>query len=179
MMEQEPTNNEMQLIMERIKTKNVSGKRTYKWSFILCLFFTVMLALLVLLKRGLPNSEVNALYAAAFPMWTILCFERWKNAEKVEGITDSRELLRHFDRLRRIEWVLFAVFFVILEGVIYYCLGLTPVAITGAVVLLIIVILRLCGLDGGRDIERLRKLVKQENEKSDARLQHLGDGMRL
>ena len=163
-MEQDMINNEMLLIVERIKAKNASGKRTYKWSFFLCLFFTVMLVLLVLLKRGLPNSEVNALFAAAFPMWTILYYERWRSAEKVESIVDPSGLLRHFDRFRRIEWVLFAVFFVVLEGVVYYCLGLTPVAITGAVVLLIIVVLRLCGLGGGRDIERLRQLVKQENE---------------
>ena len=164
MMEQDIINNEMLSVVERIKAKNASGKRTYKWSFIMCLFFTVMLVLLVLLRRGLPNSEVNALFAAAFPMWTILYYERWRSAEKVESIVDPSELLRHFDRFRRIEWVLFAVFFVVLEGVVYYCLGLTPVAITGAVVLLIIVVLRLCGLDGGRDIERLRQLVKQENE---------------
>lgn len=163
-MEQELINNEMQDLIERIKTKNTSYKRTNKWSFIFCFFVSVLLVLLVFIRRGLPNSEVTSLFAAAFPMWAVLYFVRWRNAEKVERITDPRELLSHFDSQRRIEWGLLVVFFVILAGVIYYCMGYTTALLCVAVVVLILVVLRFCGVTRDRDIERLSEIVKRENE---------------
>ena len=72
-MEQELINNEMQDLIERIKIKNTSYKRTNKWSFIFCFFVSVLLVLLVFIRRGLPNSEVTSLFAAAFPMWYDIC----------------------------------------------------------------------------------------------------------
>ena len=163
-MEQELINNEMQDLIERIKIKNTSYKRTNKWSFIFCFFVSVLLVLLVFIRRGLPNSEVTSLFAAAFPMWAVLYFVRWRNAEKVERITDPRELLSHFDSQRRIEWGLLVVFFVILAGVIYYCMGYTTALVSVAVVVLILVVLWFCGVTRDRDVERLSKIVKRENE---------------
>ncbi|MBQ3730766.1 MAG: hypothetical protein II905_03340 [Muribaculaceae bacterium] len=164
-MEQELINNEMQVVIERIKIKNTSYKRTNKWSFIFCFFVSVLLVLLVLIRRGLPNSEVTSLFAAAFPMWAVLYFVRWRNAEKVERITDPRALLSHFDSQRRIEWVLFVTFLVILEGVVYYSMGYTAMFLTAAVVVLIVVVLRFCGVTRDRDIECLSEIIKQENDK--------------
>ena len=163
-MEQELINNEMQDLIERIKIKSTSYKRTNKWSFIFCFFVSVLLVLLVLIRRGLPNSEVTSLFAAAFPMWAVLYFVRWRNAEKVERITNPRELLSHFDSQRRIEWGLLVVFFVILAGVIYYCMGYTTMLVSVAVVVLILVVLRFCGVTRDRDVERLSEIVKRENE---------------
>jgi len=164
-MEQDIINNEMQVVIERIKTKNTTGKRTYKWSFIFSSVLTVLLVLMVLFRRGLPNSEVTSLFAAAFPMWAVLYYVRWRNAEKVEGITDPRELLSHFDSLRRIEWGLFAAFFVILAGVIYYCMGYTAMLVSAAVVVLIVVVLRFCGMTRDSDVKCLSEIIKQENDK--------------
>ena len=164
-MEQELINNEMQDLIERIKIKNTSYKRTNKWSFIFCFFVSVLLVLLVLIRRGLPNSEVTSLFATAFPMWAVLYYVRWKNAEMVEDITDPRELLSHFDSLRRIEWGLFAAFFVILAGVIYYCMGYTAMLVSAAVVVLIVVVLRFCGMTRDSDVKCLSEIIKQENDK--------------
>ena len=164
-MEQELINNEMQDLIERIKIKSTSYKRTNKWSFIFCFFVSVLLVLLVFIRRGLPNSEVTSLFAAAFPMWAVLYYVRWRNAEKVEGITDPRELLSHFDSLRRIEWGLFAAFFVVLAGVIYYCMGYTAMLVSAAVVVLIVVVLQFCGMTRDSDVKCLSEIIKQENDK--------------
>ena len=157
-MEQIKLNNEKEVLMDRIKERYCSNPKLYKWAIILSMVFVALLAVIAMSLEGILK-ESNTMILLV--LLAITYYMRFGN--KIEPLTEPRELLQEYDKYNRQCWVTVTVLFIAYLLSIAF-LKQEPViaAIMAGVTVLLVLVLRLLGLTKDQNIERLRELVKQE-----------------
>lgn len=159
-MEQIKLNNEKEVLMDRIKERYCSNPKLYKWAIILSMVFVALLAVIAMSLEGILK-ESNTMILLVLLAITYYMSLRFGN--KIEPLTEPRELLQEYDKYNRQCWVTVTILFIAYLLSIAF-LKQEPViaAIMAGVTVLLVLVLRLLGLTKDQNIERLRELVKQE-----------------
>ena len=159
-MEQIKLNNEKEVLMDRIKERYCSNPKLYKWAIILSMVFVALLAVIAMSLEGILK-ESNTMILLVLLAITYYMSLRFGN--KIEPLTEPRELLQEYDKYNRQCWVTVTVLFIAyLLSVAFLKQEPVIAAIMAGVTVLLVLVLRLLGLTKDQNIERLRELVKQE-----------------
>ena len=161
-MEQNNSFDEKKYLMLRIKDKYCSNPKLHKWLCIICLV-TVVVMTVIFLTSQVFLRESNNIFL--FLLLAASSYMSQKFGQKIEPMTEPRELLREYDSHNRRSWVCFAVLFVAyLLLVVFLRKDLVMAAVVVSLTVVLILVLLLLGVGKDNDIERLRELVNQENE---------------
>ena len=165
-MEQNKTDIEKQVLMERIKEKCCVDIHFYKWGTVaLAIASVVMFGAILML-----GTVRDDFYLVLLPLFlSATDYLSLKYSKIIEPITDARELLRKFDKRERVSNVLGICFFICLFVLLVFLRQ--DYLFAGVVFGIIAVALLVIWIFGGfknKDVERLRWLVEHEDEKSEA-----------
>lgn len=157
-MEQSELNKEKQELIERIKDKCCLDRNVYKWVFIILAILVVVYAIIALV-RGTQVTASGIVHKLVFVFWTLWMMLMWRRGVAMLHITDAKELLSCYDKYERISWVCFAVLIILTLVIDFdYLLG----ACLAVFIVILILSLRRIGWLQDENIERLKKLVKEE-----------------
>ena len=163
-MEQNNSFDEKKYLMLRIKDKYCSNPKLHKWLCIICLVTVIVMTVIFLTSQDFLRESNNIFL---FLLLTASSYMSLKFGQKIEPMTEPRELLREYDSHNRRSWVCFAVLFVAyLLSVLFLKEDLIMAAIVAGVTVVLILVLLLLGIGKDNDIERLRELVSQENDEN-------------
>ena len=159
-MEQIELNKEKEVLMDRIKDRYCSNVKLYKWAMIFSMVFVALLSVVAMCLEGILK-ESNTMILLVLLAITYYMSTTFGN--KIESLTEPRELLHEYDKYNRQCWVTVTVLF-IAYLLSFAFLRQEPIiaAIMAGVTVLLVLVLWLLGLTKDKNIERLRELVEQE-----------------
>ena len=165
-MEQNEINIEKQELMERIKEKCCIDEITYKWLTIALAIASVVLFGVILMWGTLRND----IYIVAITLF--LCATDYfaiKYSKIIQPITDAKELLHQYDKKERTNNYIGICFFVIIfSNLVFFRHDYLQAGILFGILAIVLLLIWIIGGYKNTDVERLRELVKQEDEKNEA-----------
>ena len=119
----------------------------------------------MLLIKEQDATSNSYLLVLTIIVWSVLFLLSWRRGHAMAHITDAKMLLKCYDKHERINWVVCIGFLLILVVGIFLTEGWIITACFAAFVIIVFLLeWKFRGLKD-RDVERLRELVKQEDEK--------------
>ena len=165
-MEQNEINIEKQELMERIKEKCCIDEITYKWLTIALAIASVVLLGVILMWGTLRNDFYVVLLMLFFCATDYFAI---KYSKIIQPITDAKELLRQYDKKEKTSHLLSICFFVIFFAfLVFFRHEYLFAGIIFGILAIALLLIRIFGGYKNKDVERLRELVEQEDEKSEA-----------
>lgn len=161
-MEQEKSFNEKEYLMFRIKDKYCSNPKLLKWITIIGATLAVLIAVVSLFSGRFLNEINNVVL---FLMLAASNYLSLKFGNKIEPMTDPRELIGEYDRHNRRAWWVVPLIFVYLLFIVFLRQDIVMAAVVFGLTVVVIIAFLLLGLGKDNDIERLRELVNQEDNK--------------
>lgn len=162
-MEQEKSFNEKEYLMFRIKDKYCSNLKLLKWIVIISVVFAVVVTVVTLLSGSFLRNSNNVIL---FLMLAASNYLSLKFGNKIESMTEPRELISEYDRHSRRGWWLVPLFPVAyLLSIVFFKEDLVLAAIVAGLTVVLLIVFLVMGVGKDKDIERLRELVNQEDNK--------------
>ena len=161
-MEQEKSFNEKEYLMFRIKDKYCSNPKLLKWILIISVVLAVVVTVVTLLSGSFLRNSNNVIL---FLMLAASNYLSLKFGNKIEPMTDPRELIGEYDRHNRRAWWVVPLIFVYLLFIVFLRQDIVMAAVVFGLTVVVIIAFLLLGLGKDNDIERLRELVNQEDNK--------------
>lgn len=166
-MEKEYLNNEQRELVESIKETYSPNAASVK---LLCVLGFILVAIIVgdVLTGGSYRDWIGA--SAIILFLTLAEYCKYRFSRAIEQVDDVSELLALYKRYEKVSAVVYSLVFIsFLVRVFYDKYGDKPAfAIAMAVVVLLLVVCWFAGGFTDKNFRRLRKLVAQEKEKSEA-----------
>ena len=159
-MEQEKSFNEKEYLMFRIKDKYCSNLKLAKWFVIFGVAIALLITVVTLFSGSFIRESNNVILFLLLATTNYLAL---KFGQKIEPMTEPRELISEYDRHNRQSWRLIPLFFVAyLLSIAFMKEDLVMAAIIFGSIVILIVVFLLLGIGKDHDIERLREIVSQE-----------------
>ena len=149
--------------MFRIKDKYCSNLKLLKWIVIISVVLAVVVTVVTLLSGSFLRNSNNVIL---FLMLAASNYLSLKFGNKIEPMTEPRELIGEYDRHSRRGWWLIPIFIIVyLLSIVFLKEDLVMAAIVASLTVVLIIVFWLLGVGKDKDFERLRELVNEENDK--------------
>lgn len=162
-METNESNNEKQVLFERIKEKCCEGQNFSKWAFIILGVLSVV-AFGAILLWGTVFQDIHNVVLLLYVTVTATEYISFKYSKIIEPITDVRELIRQYDKKEKKNNVAGISFLVaILVILVFLRHDYIFAGILYGFLALFLSLIWYLNRFKNKDVERLRELVSQEN----------------